>query len=399
MTSFGQATVPWFTSNLPGNYTFSFGTQSSFSGNKVKAPIFGLSDKSSFGEKQGSRAASYTKKATKDDKGAQNFFVSISAMPAYQNKSHEELRWEDHNQFNAGGGGAVPVSVQSNDFTNPFARKDSTFPSPLTPVPGNQFLTIETPPSNGQYSFLNPEPPSVPSNPSATTVTLPSIGQYSVLNPAPPSVPSNPFATTVTLPLIGENSILNPAPPSVPPNPSSTTVTLPSIGQYSVLNPETPSVPSNPFSITVTTSRLDALTVRYGISSIPVCDKPAPARSPSLLNIRHLSYHKQRWLPIQKIKPKSDGPKVAFFNDAQRTPTTPKKETPLLPRSNPRAFISGLYEELKPRANFNDTSFEKNAYVETYENGEVKLLSAPDQDGNVNQDKDGMSIDRTCTSL
>lgn len=74
-----------------------------YPGNQVKAPIFGPSDKSRFGEKRGSRATSYTKTATKDDKGAQNIFVSISAMPAYQNKSHEELRWEDHNQFNAGG--------------------------------------------------------------------------------------------------------------------------------------------------------------------------------------------------------------------------------------------------------------------------------------------------------
>lgn len=66
---------------------------------------------------------------------------------------------------------------------------------------------------------------------------------------------------------------------------------------------------------------------------------------------------------------------VAFFSDAQKTTTTTKKEAPLLPRSNPRAFISGLYEEWNLMANFNDTSFEKNAAVHTYENGRflVKL--------------------------
>ncbi|KAK1392630.1 hypothetical protein POM88_011686 [Heracleum sosnowskyi] len=408
MTSSGQATVPWFRSNLPGTNPFSFGTQSSFSGNQVKAPIFGPSDKSSSGDKRGSRVTSYTKTTTKDDRGARNFFVSISAMPAYQNKSHEELRWEDHDQFNAGRfvlyefpicAGAVPVSVQSNDFRNPFARNDSTFPSPITPsVPSNQFSTIVTPPSSGQYSFPNPEPPSVPSNPSATTVTLPSIGQYSILNPAPPSFPSNPYATTVTLPSIGQCPVLNPVPPSVPSNPFFTTpVSI--FGGQTTLAQQSPSQNTelkqspiaNPFG---TPSAVPQMSTEGTRTPLPVCDKPAPARSPSLLHIRHLSYHKQIWLPIQKYKANNDGPKVAFFDDAQKTPTTPKKEAPLLPRSNPRAFISDLYEEVNLRANFNITSFE-NASIETYENGEVELLSEPDQDGKVNQDKDGKSIDRT----
>lgn len=67
---------------------------------------------------------------------------------------------------------------------------------------------------------------------------------------------------------------------------------------------------------------------------------------------------------------------VAFFNDAQKTPITPKKEAPFLPRSNPRAFISGLYEELNPKANSNDTSFKKNASGNTYENGRCLVKCA-----------------------
>lgn len=506
MTSSGQASVPWYRSSLSGTSTFSFGTHSSFSGNQVRAPTFRLSesDKSNFGEKRGSTVTSYTKTTTKDDKGERKYLVSISAMPAYQNKSHEELRWEDHHQYNAGGGGAVPASVQSNDYRNSIARTDDTFPSPIHPsVSSNLFPRIVASHSSGQYSFLNPAPPSVPSNPFATMVTTPSIGQYPFLNPVPPSVPSNPFSTTVTTPsldaaqplpapynpLISPNSLSNNL-CSVPstsvtqpvsifgPNkspfissfPAITAPQYPSINNSSAgaasidgLNYTTSFASSSYMSSTVTapvtvsapciasletasspatfwpsqTSQTRGLSisgfdgfkgvgeqttstqqlpsqnteikqspiadpfgtpyavpqmltegtrigppVKYGISSIPVCDKPAPARGESLLNIRHLSYHRQRWLPLRKYKPKSDVPKVAFFDDAQRTPATAKKEDLLLPRSNPRAFISGLHEELNPRFNFNNTSFEKNTSTDTYENGISSETDAAEHDCN-----------------
>ncbi|XP_017237817.1 nuclear pore complex protein NUP98B isoform X2 [Daucus carota subsp. sativus] len=546
MTSSGQTTVPWDTSLSSGTYTFSFGTQSSLSGeplsnssqseDQVRAPIIGplKTDNSSFWEKRGSRVTSYSKTTIKDDKGAQKL-VSICAMPAYQNKSYDELRWEDHH-LNAEGGGAFPAVIQSNDLRNPIARKDSTFLSPIPPAPFNPFSktsnsffnpptppvpfspfdtrfkspsiahnsflnpapssvpsnsfettlkpppivqtsflspatpsvpsnpldTAVKPPSTVLNSFLNPAPPSVPSSPfdSHTTLKPPPIIQNSFLNPAPPSVPSNPFDTPLNPPSIVPNSFLNPAPPSVSSSSFDTTLTPPTIGQYSFLNHVPPSVPSNPWFTTVTTtsyvapfsplispnpsyngscsaptisvtqpvsisepnkssfisslptptspqypsasssSAASMLTegtrtappLRYGISCMPVCDKPAPARSPSLLSIRHLTYHRKRSLPIQKYKPRSDGPKVAFFDDAQETPTSARKEAPLLPRSNPKVFISGLYEDMKLRVNFNNTSFGNNSSSDTYKNGEVESSTpAPDQDGSVNQDKDGIS--------
>lgn len=66
---------------------------------------------------------------------------------------------------------------------------------------------------------------------------------------------------------------------------------------------------------------------------------------------------------------------VAFFDDAQKTPTTARKEAPLLPRSNPRAYIFSLSEELNPTVNSNNTSFEKNSSPDTCKNGRclVKL--------------------------
>lgn len=84
MTSSGQATVPWDKGSLLSEAnTFSFGTQR-------------------FGEKRGSKVTSYTKTIGLDN-GERKMFVSISAMPAYKDKSHEELRWEDHHQFKSGG--------------------------------------------------------------------------------------------------------------------------------------------------------------------------------------------------------------------------------------------------------------------------------------------------------
>ncbi|KAK1374100.1 hypothetical protein POM88_030293 [Heracleum sosnowskyi] len=167
-TASGEATMPWG-STLSRD-------QNPFTGSQVKAPNFGP-----FGVNQASRVTSYTKTTEFDEKGADNILVSISAMPAYRDKSHEELRWEDHHRFNAAGGGVVPA----------FGRNHSTFPNPLSPSdPFNSFATKVTSPSIGQFSFLNHVPltyrgpvPPVPSSLFATTVTPPpSIGQYLFTN-------------------------------------------------------------------------------------------------------------------------------------------------------------------------------------------------------------------------
>ncbi|KAJ6293367.1 hypothetical protein OIU78_025359 [Salix suchowensis] len=55
--------------------------------------------------------------------------------------------------------------------------------------------------------------------------------------------------------------------------------------------------------------------VQYGISSMPVIEKPSPVRVSSLLTSRHLSQRRIR-LPARKYYPKHDGPKVPFFKKA-----------------------------------------------------------------------------------
>ncbi|KAI3689968.1 hypothetical protein L2E82_47940 [Cichorium intybus] len=62
----------------------------------------------------------------------------------------------------------------------------------------------------------------------------------------------------------------------------------------------------------------NAPSIQYGISSLPVVNKPAPIRISSVLTSRHLSQRRIR-LPARKLHPKNDGPKVSFFSDEEET--------------------------------------------------------------------------------
>ncbi|KAK6923622.1 Nuclear pore complex protein Nup98-Nup96-like, autopeptidase S59 domain [Dillenia turbinata] len=81
-----------------------------------------------------------------------------------------------------------------------------------------------------------------------------------------------------------------------------------------------------------------APSIQYGISSLPVMDKPEPIRISSLLTSRHLFQRRIR-LPARKYHPKNDGPKVPFFSDDEETPITPKADALIIPRENPRALV------------------------------------------------------------
>ncbi|KAI8021148.1 Nuclear pore complex protein NUP98A [Camellia lanceoleosa] len=85
--------------------------------------------------------------------------------------------------------------------------------------------------------------------------------------------------------------------------------------------------------------------IQYGISSMPVLDKPAASvRMPSLLTSRHLSQSRIR-LPARKYDPKSDGPKVPFFRNDEEMTTTPKTDALFVPRENPRATVMANTEK------------------------------------------------------
>lgn len=75
--------------------------------------------------------------------------------------------------------------------------------------------------------------------------------------------------------------------------------------------------------------------IQHGISSMPVIDKPATARVPSLLTSRHLS-HRPLKLHVRKYHPKSDSPKVPFFYHTEEAQNKHMVYNFLAPRENPR---------------------------------------------------------------
>lgn len=113
-----------------------------------------------------------------------------------------------------------------------------------------------------------------------------------------------------------------------------------------------------------------APSIQYGISSLPVVDKPAPVRISSLLTSRHLSQRRIR-LPARKYHPRNDGPKVPFFSDDEETPSTPKADALFIPRENPRALVIRPLEQWPPRKNVDKSSPLKDTSSPAYENGKI----------------------------
>ncbi|CDY30894.1 BnaC09g15120D [Brassica napus] len=77
--------------------------------------------------------------------------------------------------------------------------------------------------------------------------------------------------------------------------------------------------------------------IQYGISSLPVVDRPAPARVSPLLTSRHL-LQRRVMLPARKYRAGDDSPKVPFFSDEENS-NTPRADAFLTPRENPRALL------------------------------------------------------------
>uniref|UniRef100_A0A5B7B6E7 Nucleoporin autopeptidase n=1 Tax=Davidia involucrata TaxID=16924 RepID=A0A5B7B6E7_DAVIN len=140
-----------------------------------------------------------------------------------------------------------------------------------------------------------------------------------------------------------------------------------------------------------------APSIQYGISSLPVVDKPAPVRISSLLTYRHLSQRRIR-LPARKYHPKNDGPKVPFFSDDEETPSTPKADALFIPRENPRALVIRPMEHWPLRANAEKTSPLKDASTPVHENedpGENGLVKERVHPVKPNQKANGVNDDHS----
>ncbi|KAG2622531.1 hypothetical protein PVAP13_3KG000032 [Panicum virgatum] len=113
--------------------------------------------------------------------------------------------------------------------------------------------------------------------------------------------------------------------------------------------------------------------VQYGISSLPVAEKPLPSRTLSVAVPRHLLQRRFKLLP-RKYNPISDG-KVPFFADDAESPATPKADAFFIPRENPRNLIIRPLEQWPSRSGINRQSVPKDsAGLDKYEDASTESV-------------------------
>ncbi|KAL6579410.1 hypothetical protein OROMI_009626 [Orobanche minor] len=115
-----------------------------------------------------------------------------------------------------------------------------------------------------------------------------------------------------------------------------------------------------------------------------VVEKPAPVKISPLLTSRHLSQRRLR-LPVRKYHPKTDGLKVAFFNDDEETPSTPKADALFVPQENLRALVIHPLEPWHSRSGMAKTMANG---TPVHENGKVRQDVYNFVNGHQTKDKD-----------
>ncbi|XP_062074758.1 nuclear pore complex protein NUP98A isoform X2 [Humulus lupulus] len=202
------------------------------------------------------------------------------------------------------GQNTTPAFPQTNMFNNQSTGFSNAFPT--TPATSTNTLGFaQTAPSFPAPFSLNQPPQQANSG---------GFGAFPMMQPPNANTGGILGNNTANLPAPQSSAIVQSAPTS---NPFGT---LPALPQMSIGHGGT------------------SPSVQYGISSMPVLDKPAPVRISSLLTTRHLSQRRIR-LPARKYHPKIDGLKVPFFSDDEETVSTPKADALFVPRDNPRALV------------------------------------------------------------
>ncbi|KAL3564989.1 hypothetical protein D5086_033035 [Populus alba] len=488
---FGQSTST-FGSSPFGSTTSTFPAQPSPFGAQPTTSAFGntgFAQPGFGGHRPGTRAAPYAETAEAEGGAQAGKLVSISAMPAYKDKSHEELRWEDYQLGDKGGplppgqspGGAgysmstpqanpfapstglgqTSTNMFSSTATNLFAPKTQTSPSfttasPFGPSTSSNLFQPSTPAfSVGSSPSLfgstsMPNFSTTPSLFSSTTgqgnaspfgsnmfnntqsslsfpSTTPSMGQTTAFpqsNPFGPSTTSSLFSSPATGGLFSSTQSqitpnlggFNQMTPSQPAQNAGifalnfsqtqaagnsgfaglssnfgqpfTTQNAVAVQPVPITNPfgTLPAMPQVSFGRAGTTP-----SVQYGISTMPVVEKPSPIRISSLLTSRHLSQRRIR-LPMRKYYPKHDGPKVPFFSDEEETPSTPKADALFIPRENPRALVIRPMDQWPSRESAEKAS-PLNASAPVYENENSAENGVIKEQVKVNQKPNGVHED------
>ncbi|ONM41840.1 Nuclear pore complex protein NUP98A [Zea mays] len=407
--SFGQTTVssgstPFGTTPSP------FGAPVPAFGSQTAAPAFGQPQFAN--QAGGTRIKPYSQTPDVDSatSGTQPAakLDSISAMPEYKDKSHEELRWEDYQRGDKGGPNtsgtqavapSFPSLIQqnapnpfstSNPFStnNPFAPKPApTITSPFNTSFNNASVTSSSPftssPSTtmfGQTAFAQPTS-STPAFSSGSLFGSTNPGSlFSSSGPSLFSTPTfQPSAPAQTSNLFSFQPPIQPASTGGFPGFSNTT-------NQALMGQPTPTLSSmvmqpapvsNPFGMLPAMPHMSignggsSPSVQYGISSLPVVEKLLPSRSLSMAFPRHLAQRRIKLLP-RKYNPISDG-KVPFFADDEESPATPKADAFFVPRENPRNLVIRPIEQWPSRRETDRQLTVKNATdLNKYEDASIE---------------------------
>ncbi|KAL6986547.1 hypothetical protein U1Q18_019905 [Sarracenia purpurea var. burkii] len=217
--AFSQSTSAFGSS--PFNTTSSpFGAQSSPFGAQATTPTFGSSGfgQSAFGgQRGGSRIAAYTPTAELDSgSGTQpaGKLESISAMPVYKDKSHEELRWEDYQLGDKGGpapAGQSAVAIgfgATNTQSNPFASSSAFGQSSLNPFSSSTSSNPFAPktPAFGTTGFAPSSAPAQSSSPFGALSTSNPFGPTSSATTSIFGASATAFGSSTSPSLFGSSS-------------------------------------------------------------------------------------------------------------------------------------------------------------------------------------------------
>lgn len=258
--------------------------------------------------------------------------------------------------------------------STPSFSTSSLFNTPSTGFGGNMFSTAQAQPSSsnagafGQSTFSSPFAQTQPAQQPTGAFGFSNFGQTQ------PAGGTGGFSS-----LFGQNTF----------GQSSATQSNAVVQAMPVTNPfgTLPAMPQMSIGRAGTSP-----SVQYGISNMPVVDKPAPVRISSLLTSRHVSQRRVR-LPTRKYNPKTDGPKVPFFSDDEEAPSTPKADALFVPRENPRALVIRPTEQWSLKAHTEKASPMKEVSTPVHENGkiheEVLLNGSSVEDKDKNPDENG----------
>ncbi|KAI3695002.1 hypothetical protein L1987_77989 [Smallanthus sonchifolius] len=202
-SGFGSSTSSMTAS---GFAPFGFSSSALVNGPQPTKLTFNLEQSHFCGQERGSRIAVYKK--TADAASSKEKLVSISAMPAYKAKSHEELRWEDYNFTRKGGFGLSSSAIRSTSPTTNFSsaswRTTSFSSTTVKPNPFDKtFPSIAT--GTTTWNYPGPTSTSFTSQPlqfptsANTCLTTVTTAPSSSFNPFIPFTQKNPFTTSTNL--------------------------------------------------------------------------------------------------------------------------------------------------------------------------------------------------------